>query len=119
VRSQVFHEHAPKLGTSGRMLVTAGFTYEGSMNASELMEPKLDAGMRRPAKSVVDRLIDGELSTEIDSGEALLAVFDKLFNFEVGWAAPGGRFGCRGFSCVWMRASRMQVCHSAPLWTVR
>ncbi len=61
---------------------------------------QLDAGMRRPAKSVARRLADGDLSTELHNGEALLAVMDKLFSYEVvcvRWA--GGPCVC-AIDCV-------------------
>ncbi len=81
--TQVFMDCIPKLGLGGKLLHAASFKYESAMSASELMEPKLDSGMRAAAKSVSARLQDGDLSTEVESAEALLAVFDKLFSLEV------------------------------------
>ena len=80
---QVFFDAAPKIGRSGRLLHSSSFRYESAMSAAEMMEPKLDSGMRAAAKSVGARLRDGELSTEIANADALLAVFDKLFSLEV------------------------------------
>ncbi len=54
---QVFMDTAVKLGNAGRLLHTAGFKYEHAMSASEIMEPKLDSGIRATAKSVAARYV--------------------------------------------------------------
>lgn len=59
------------------------FTYHAAMCASELMDPKMDMGMRKANRNIVqERLDSGELPLDLDAS-TVLAVVDKLFQFEV------------------------------------
>ncbi len=59
------------------------FGYYSAMCASELMDPKMDMGMRIVNSRIVqDRLGSGELPLDLDAPN-LLAVMDKLLQCEV------------------------------------
>jgi hypothetical protein len=94
----------------GKLLQAAAFKYDRAMNATELMEPKLDVSLQKSVKSVRERIVAGELSTLFEDGQDVLVVFDKLFSLEV-WAAVPRR---------WRRAripSRCSAAHHAACWS--
>lgn len=67
-----------------QLLTSPQYRPQGAMCASELMDPKMDMGIRLINRHFVeDKLASGELGTEF-SAPVVHSVFDKLFQLEVG-----------------------------------
>lgn len=67
-----------------QLVHTPTFQYRHAMCAAELMDPKMDMGMRVvPDRNIVQKMLDtGELSTEFAAPD-VHAIFDKLLQLEV------------------------------------
>jgi hypothetical protein len=67
----------------GELISNAEYLPSESMNALELMDPKLDPGFEAAPAPVSSRIIDGSLPLHTLTPEGVLLVADKLLQLEV------------------------------------
>jgi Mak10 subunit, NatC N(alpha)-terminal acetyltransferase len=71
----------------GELIAEPAFDLSQGMNALELMDPKLDPGVRPMPIPVAQRIKDKSLPLHDLSGEQMIAIMDHLVALEVS-AAP-------------------------------